>query len=85
MLHGFPAEYRRHVLRQMRRTARQKVMIIDFVPHQSRVMSLIEALEGSHYREFMAEFAGDLADVFPTYQVAGFSTTSGIYLCDAGR
>ncbi len=82
MLHHYAADYRRQVLRQMKRVARQKVMIIDFIPHQSRLMAFLETLEGSHYREFMPDFANDLADVFPSYQVVEFSVSSGVYLCD---
>lgn len=82
VLHGFNRDYRRRVLAEMKRVAESKVVIIDFVPHRSRLMAFIEGLEGSHYHEFMAEFREDLQAVFPDHLVEAFSATSGVYICD---
>lgn len=81
VLHGFDRPYRRLVLAEMNRLARGAVMVIDFIPHHSRLMSLLESLEGSHYQEFMVEFDADLADTFAGYVVEEFTATSGVYVC----
>ena len=82
VLHGPAAPYRRRVLGEMRRVARKKVVIVDYVPHRSLGVAAIEALEGSHYREFLREFAGEVTAAFPRVEVVRLTKIWGLYLCD---
>lgn len=82
VLHGPAAPYRRKVLGEMRRVARKKVVVVDYAPHRSLGVAAIEALEGSHYREFMRQFAGELDAVFPRVEMLRLTRIWGLYLCD---
>lgn len=81
VLHGLEAAYRRRVLEELRRVARQKVMIIDYLPHRNWAVALVERLEGSHYQEFLIDFGAEVAAAFPRVEVVPLSRVWGVYLC----
>lgn len=85
LLHGFPRDYRRLVLKDMCRASRRLVMIVDYLPHRSLFTSVAERLEGSHYQGFLREFADDLAASFESVSVRPVSPTCGLYICDGTR
>lgn len=81
-LHELSGPDRRRALSEMRRIARRKVMIIDYLPHRSFWISLVERLEGSHYPDFLAHFGADLTQAFPKVEVVRLNAVWGVYLCD---
>ena len=54
LLHGLSPELRRNILQKAVALASEFVVIFDHSGHASWIMALIELLEGSHYKEFIA-------------------------------
>ena len=83
-LHEMPADYRARVLGEMKRLARQKVLIIDYIPNSNPVIALVEQLEKSYYRQFLFEIDNQLKNFFNGYEKKKLNHFMGLYLCDAG-
>lgn len=81
VLHGLDRDYRLQVLREMKRLAGELVAIVDFIPNFNPVVTLIERMEGSYYKEFLQEIEGQLDEVFPCYEVKRLMHFMGLYLC----
>jgi len=81
-LHDMNDSYRLFVLEQMRRAARQKVVIFDLAKTMNPVIWAIELLEGSFYKDYIRAIDGQLAAVFPGCEKIAFSNWMCIYICD---
>ncbi len=55
LLHGLSPEFRRHVIQQSSRIARQHVLVFDYCCEGNWYVRLIERIEGPHYPGFLAE------------------------------
>lgn len=85
LLHGLPREYRREVLADMARSARNAVMVVDYVPPGNLITAAVERLEGSYYREFLHEFSDDLASISANTVVHPITTTCALYVLPLSR
>ena len=81
-LHEMPAEYRARVLGEMKRLAGQKVLIIDYIPNSNPVITLVEHVEKSYYRQFLTEIDQQLKQLFNSYEKRKLNHFIGLYLCD---
>jgi len=81
-LHDMNDEYRLNVLQQMRRVAREKVIIIELPKKINPITRFVEYLEGSFYKDFANSFENQLTSVFPKFDKIAFSITMVIYICD---
>lgn len=81
-LHDMNDEYRLNVLQQMRRVAREKVIIIDFPQNINLIARFVEFLEGSFYKEFANSFEDQLTSVFPKIDKIAFLKEKVLYICD---
>lgn len=84
VLHEMPADYRARVLGEMKRLAGQKVLIIDYIPNPNPVIALVEHVEKSYYRQFLAEIDDQLKQFFNSYEKKKLNHFMGLYLCDTG-
>ncbi len=82
VLHEMPAGYRMRVLKEMKRLAGQKVLIIDYVPNYNPVITFVEHIEKSDYRRFLAEIDGQLQQLFKNYEKKKLNHFMGLYLCE---
>jgi len=83
-LHEMPMDYRARVLGEMKRLAGQKVLIIDYIPNPNPIITLVEHLEKSYYRQFLAEIDDQLKQFFNNYEKKKLNHFMGLYLCDTG-
>ncbi|HBX24534.1 MAG TPA: hypothetical protein DEF34_13025 [Desulfotomaculum sp.] len=83
-LHEMPTDYRARVLGEMKRLAGQKVLIIDYIPNPNPVITLVEHVEKSYYRQFLAEIDDQLKQLFNNYEKKKLNHFMGLYLCDTG-
>lgn len=81
-LHDMDDEYRLVVLQEMRRIAREKVIIFDFVKNKNIIIWAVERLEGSYYMDFVNHIDHQLAEVFPRYEKIKMIDRMGLYICD---
>lgn len=81
VLHEMPGDYRLKVLKEMKRLAGKFVLVLDYIPNRNPVISLVERIEGSYYREFLAEVEQQLDGVFPRCETRKLSFFIGMYLC----
>lgn len=61
LMHGLPRRYRQQVLKDMALAAKQAVLMVDYSPSYRLLTAAVERLEGSFYRDFIAEFPEDLS------------------------
>jgi ubiquinone/menaquinone biosynthesis C-methylase UbiE len=83
VLHEMPADYRLRVLKEMKRLSGGFVVVLDYVPNWNPVVSLVERIEGSFYREFLAGVEKQLDEVFSRHETRRLSHFIGMYLCSA--
>lgn len=81
VIHEMPPDYRVNLLRQMKRVAREVVLIIDYVPNNNPLISLVESMEKSYYPEFLESVDRQLNQVFSTHVRKKLSHFIGMYLC----
>ncbi len=80
VLHGVKADRRRKILEQMRRVAREYVVIHDFAGKVRWFVQLLEALERSDFRNFRKHFCDEMRQVFGNCEVYPTAINSGIYI-----
>ncbi|MFZ5633595.1 MAG: class I SAM-dependent methyltransferase [Bacillota bacterium] len=83
VLHEMPPDYRIRVLEEMKRLARRVVLVIDYVPNCNPLISLVEHLEKSYYRDFLGSVKAELNNVFSRHICKRMSHFIGMYLCDS--
>ncbi len=82
-LHDMHDEYRFSVLKQMRRVAKEKVIIFDLAKKINPIIKFIEFLEGSHYKDYANKIDHQLNSIFPKVEEIPFLKMEMIiHICD---
>ena len=79
MLHGFNSEYREKILNEMKRIARQAVIINDYYGKTPFIARFLEYLEKSDYINFKNKFCDELKNKFPKVKRESASFGSSVY------
>lgn len=66
VLHGMKAGKRAQLLKEMKRIAKEKVVVHDFYGKTQAVAVVLEWLERSDFRNFKKHFPEEMAGVFPS-------------------
>jgi len=82
VLHEMPPAYRVKILREMKRLAGSVVMAVDYIPNLNPVISLVERVEKSYYRDFLKNVGQQLVGEFSDYKLIRLTHFMGLYLCD---
>ena len=80
VLHGVKAPRRKMILEQMKRVARQYVVIRDFAGKVSLSVQILEALERSDFRNFKKNFCTEMRQVFGNCQMYATGNNGGLYV-----
>ncbi len=80
VLHGVKAPKRKRILEQMRRVAREYIVIHDFAGKVRLFVQILEALERSDFRNFRKNFCREMEAVCGNCQVHLTAINSGIYI-----
>lgn len=84
VLHGMAGARRQAVLEEMRRVARRRLLIIDYIPHRNVLVQAVEFVERGHYREFVAEIPDQLRQVGTDLSIHPLNPVLGAYLVRLG-
>jgi ubiquinone/menaquinone biosynthesis C-methylase UbiE len=84
VLHGMAGARRQAVLEEMRRVARHRLLVIDYIPHRNPLVQAIEFVERGHYREIIAEIPDQLRWVGTDLSIHPLNPVLGAYLVRLG-
>jgi ubiquinone/menaquinone biosynthesis C-methylase UbiE len=79
VLHGFPQALRLSLYREMARLARERVIVHDFTGRRAWYIDLVEQLEGSAYRDFVAHAEEEMTASFGRLEVIPVDTRAAWY------
>ncbi len=65
MLHGFGRDYREKILREMKRIARELIIVNDYYGKTPLIAQILEYFEKSDYKNFKKTFCDELKEHFP--------------------
>ncbi len=80
VLHGMKTPKRTKVLSEMKRIAREKVVIHDFYTNQHWIIRLLEFLERSDYVHFKQHFKEELGQQFVNTQIIPADNGNALYV-----
>jgi len=81
LAHGLPLDQREFLYKESARVAEKAVIFHDFSKKTNPVISAIENMEGSHYREFIGSAPGEMKPFFTTVEVIGVNKWHNWYVC----
>ncbi len=79
--HGLPVADREKLYRESARVAKELVLFHDFGGRSRFSVSVIEKMEGSFYREFIARAPGEMERFFRRVDVLPLSSWTCWYIC----
>lgn len=81
LAHGLAKEDRSLLYRESSRLARELVIFHDYSKRSNPVITLIEKMEGSHYREFVNAVPGEMEIFFKEIKVLAVDPWHNWYIC----
>ncbi|MGI6679076.1 MAG: class I SAM-dependent methyltransferase [Dehalobacterium sp.] len=79
--HGFEPEERRIMYGEMKRVAKNLVVLVDYNEGRSLITNLVEWLEGGAYFNFIKTVKDELQEQFENMQEINIGKRSSLYLC----
>lgn len=79
--HGIDREKRRKLFLEASRLSRGKVLFHDYSQQRSRVVDIIEYLEGGDYFNFIRTGLSEMQDVFKSVEVLSIKKQTNWYIC----
>lgn len=79
MLHGFGSDYRKKILQEMKRIAREIIIINDYYGKTPLIAQILEYFEKSDYKNFKKNFCEELKEHFPKVKRKKASWGSSVY------
>ncbi len=80
VLHGMKSDKRAIVLKEMKRVARQLVVIHDFYDNHQFAVQLLEFLERSDFKNFQKNFKNEIALFFDDYEIIRGENDNALYV-----
>jgi len=80
VLHGMKKDKRAKVISEMKRIAREHVVIHDFYNNAHPVVQLLEFLERSDYRYFQKHFRDEIKDFFTQTEILTADNGNALYI-----
>ncbi len=80
VLHGMKTQKRTQVLAEMKRVAREKVIIHDFLSNSHWIIRILEFLERSDYIHFKQHFKEELRQQFQDYKIIPADNGNALYV-----
>jgi len=80
VLHGMKTPKREKVLAEMKRIARQNVVIHDFYANHHWVVRMLEFLERSDYIHFQKHFKDEIRPFFPNHRILKADNGNALYV-----
>jgi len=81
--HGLNAIQRETMYKEMNRTAKHLVILVDYNRRRSALTDLAETLEGGDYFNFIKEVVPELRRIFKEVQIINTGPRSSWYVCRA--
>jgi ubiquinone/menaquinone biosynthesis C-methylase UbiE len=79
--HGMDREKRRKLFLEASRLSRRKVLFHDYSQQRSRVVDVIEYIEGGDYFNFIRTGLSEMQDVFKSVEVLSIKKQTNWYIC----
>ncbi|MBK5262777.1 MAG: class I SAM-dependent methyltransferase [Peptostreptococcaceae bacterium] len=79
--HGLMTSERRILYNEMKRVARQTVVLLDYNEHRSLITDIAEWLEGGDYFRFIGSIRDELTNQFGNLKVIKTGKHSAMYIC----
>ncbi len=80
VLHGMKKEKRAEVINEMKRVAREQVIIHDFYQNRNAVVQLLEFLERSDYKYFQKHFKEEIKIFFEKTEIVKGENGNALYV-----
>jgi ubiquinone/menaquinone biosynthesis C-methylase UbiE len=81
VVHGHKQSGREKFYKESRRICRKEILIHEFFPNRNPVISFIEFLERSDYRNFTKNAFRELKEHYPIVERIQLSPSTGWYIC----
>ncbi|MCF6241945.1 MAG: class I SAM-dependent methyltransferase [Bacteroidales bacterium] len=79
MLHGFGRDYREKILKEMKRIARELIIVNDYYGKTPLIAQILEYFEKSDYKNFKETFCDELKIFFPLVKRKKASWGTSVY------
>lgn len=79
--HGLPVDERKKLYAEMKRLAKQRVILHDYNQNRALLTSLIERLEGGEYFNFIKRVREELEETFAEVYIIQVDTRAAWYIC----
>ena len=80
VLHGLDAAQRAQIYRELRRVARDGLVVLDYRPNRNPFVALVELVEGAHYWDFLANGERELRALATQLEVIPFGGYEAAYV-----
>ncbi len=81
VIHGHRREGREKFYMETRRICKKALLLHEFFPNRSPVVSFVEFLERSDYRDFVSSALDELKEFYPVVKPVRLSKKTGWYIC----
>ena len=80
VLHGMKSNKRAIVINEMKRVARETVVIHDFYNNRQFAVRLLESLERSDFKNFQKNFKNEMAILFENFEILRGQNDNALYI-----